>query len=110
MKKAGKRKAVEYLAESGDLPFGKWFFKLHAVAAAKVARAVVRMEEGNFSNTKSIGEGIFENKINYGPGYRIYFANDGDTIIILLAGGTKKSQSSDIRKARDYWMDYKRRR
>jgi putative addiction module killer protein len=62
---------------------------------------------GNFSNVKSVGEGVLEYKIDFGPGYRIYFGRDGDKIVILLTGGTKKRQQRDVDVAQDYWWDYK---
>jgi putative addiction module killer protein len=66
------------------------------------------MEQGNLSNVKSVGEGVLEYRIDFGPGYRIYFGRDGETIVILLIGGTKKRQQHDIDAARAYWQDYKR--
>ncbi len=78
----------------------KWFNRLNAAAAAKVATAVVRMEQGNFSYSEGIGEGVFECRVDFGPGYRIYFGKDGDTLVILLGGGTKKRQQKDIVKAK----------
>jgi putative addiction module killer protein len=63
--------------------------------------------KGNFSNAKGVGEGVLEYKIDFGPGYRVYFGRDGDTIVILLTGGTKKRQQRDIDAARAYWRDYK---
>jgi putative addiction module killer protein len=65
---------------------------INAAAAVKVATALVRMEQGNFSTTKGIGEGILECRIDFGPGYRIYFGRDGDALVILPGGGTKKRQ------------------
>lgn len=67
-----------------------WFADLEATARAKVARAIARMEQGNLSNVKSVGEGVLECRIDFGPGYRVYFGRDGDTLVILLTGGTKK--------------------
>ena len=69
--------------------------------------ANARLEQGNFSNVKPVGEGVLENKIDFGPGYRVYFGRDGDTLIILLCGGTKKRQQRDIERAIAYWRDYK---
>jgi putative addiction module killer protein len=66
------------------------------------------MEQGNFSNVKSVGEGVLDYKIDFGPGYRVYFGRDGDTIVILLTGGTKKRQQRDIAAAHGYWQDYKK--
>ena len=68
------------------------------------------MEYGNFSNVKAVGQGVSEYKLDFGPGYRIYFGKDGDKLVILLAGGTKKRQSRDIGAAQKYWKDYKRRK
>ena len=77
------------------------------MARAKVARALVRMEQGNLSNVKSIGEGVLEYRIDFGPGYRVYFGRDGEVLVILLTGGTKKRQQRDIEAAKEYWRDYK---
>jgi putative addiction module killer protein len=100
----------EYLDRQGRSPFAAWFEDLNAPAAAKVAVAVARMELGNFSNSRSVGEGVFEFRIDFGPGYRIYFGKDGETIVILLAGGTKKRQHRDIETAKQRWQDYKDRK
>ena len=79
-------------------------------AAAKVTTALARLEGGNTSNVKSLGSGVHEYKIDFGPGYRVYFAYDGKTLVILLAGGTKKRQQTDIDAAKDRWQDYKQRK
>jgi putative addiction module killer protein len=99
-----------YVSASGDEPFADWFADLEAVARAKVTRAIARMEQGNFSNVKPVGEGVSEYRIDFGPGYRIYFGRDGDTLVILLTGGTKKRQQRDIDAGRAYWLDYKQRK
>jgi putative addiction module killer protein len=96
-----------YVAAGGQMPFADWFTDLEAVARAKVTRALVRLEQGNFSNVKSVGEGVVELRIEYGPGYRVYFGRDGETSVILLTGGTKKRQQRDIEAAHAYWQDYK---
>ena len=67
------------------------------------------MEQGDFSNVKCVGAGVNEYRIDFGPGYRIYFGKDGDRLVILLAGGTKKRQDADIANAKGHWRDYKRR-
>ena len=85
-------------------------FSLNARAAAKVTAAIVRLENGNTSNVKSLGSGVYEYKINFGPGYRVYFAFDGKKIIILLAGGTKQRQAKDIATAKARWSDHKARK
>lgn len=103
-------KLAEYLTHEGESPFRKWFNALESRAAAKVTTALIRLGMGNISNVKSVGGGVHEYKIDYGPGYRVYFGIDGPGLIILISGGTKKHQSSDIRKAGTIWMDYKRRK
>ncbi len=100
------RQVVEYLRE-GTSPFGTWFAGLDANAAAKVATALYRMEQGNFSNVKSVGKGVSEYKIDFGPGYRIYFGQEGDEVVILLGGGSKKTQAKDIGTAQMLWAEYK---
>lgn len=72
--------------------------------------ALTRMEQGNFAKTKGVGAGVYEYKIDFGPGYRIYFGRDGDKLVILLGGGTKKRQQKDIVAAHMCWADYKRRK
>lgn len=96
-----------YVAADGQQPFASWFAELEAVARAKVTRAIVRLEQGNFSSVKSVDKGVFEYRIDFGPGYRVYFGQDGQTLVILLTGGTKKRQQRDIDDAHIYWNDYK---
>ena len=100
----------EYIDTRGRSPFARWFDGLNAHAAAKVATALARMEQGNLSNARGVGAGVSEYRIDFGPGYRVYFGKDGDTLIILLGGGTKKRQQRDIEAARDLWREYKRRK
>ena len=101
---------AEYLDVSGRSPFRRWFDDLDATAAAKVSTALYRLGQGNFSNVEGVGGGVFEYRIDFGPGYRVYFGKDGPTYVILLGGGTKKRQSRDISSAADAWIDYKRRK
>lgn len=101
---------LEYEDEAGNHPYSKWFASLNVQAALKVRTAVARMESGNFSNTKVVGQGVIEYKLDFGPGYRIYFGRDGEQLVILLGGGTKKRQSRDIEFAQGLWKDYKRRK
>ena len=103
-------KIVEYLDGKGGSPFESWFQRINAQAAAKVTTALVRLEGGNTSNTKSIGGSVYELKIDFGPGYRLYFGYDGPKVVILLAGGTKKRQDKDINTAKKRWADYKTRK
>lgn len=100
----------EFVDDKGIIPFDKWFNALNAQAAAKVAASLARLALGNFSNTKSISGGVYELRIDFGPGYRVYFGKDGEKIIILLGGGTKKKQNVDIKKAHELWEEYKKRK
>ncbi len=100
----------EYLDEMERSPFGLWRAGLDVVARERVTRALTRLETGNTSNVKGVGEGVNELKIDFGPGYRIYFGWDGRTLVILLGGGTKQRQERDIQAARRHWTDYKRRK
>jgi putative addiction module killer protein len=99
-----------YVDESGRRCFAAWFDGLDASAAAGVTIALTRMEQGNLSNAKAVGAGVFEYRIDFGPGYRIYFGKDGERLIILVGGGTKRRQRKDIETAQARWADYKRRK
>lgn len=100
---------VEYINESGSSPYEVWFRTLDSNAAAKIATAVLRMSQGNLSSVKWL-RGIGEYKIDFGPGYRIYLGKDGEQLIILLGGGTKKRQQKDIETAVQLWAKYKQRK
>ena len=99
----------ELQRSDGSSPYAEWFASLDVMAAAKVAVAAARMEQGNLSNVEWF-RGIGEYKIDWGPGYRIYLAKDGLRIVILLGGGSKKRQQKDIEQALELWEDYKRRK
>jgi putative addiction module killer protein len=100
----------QYVSLEGTSPFGEWFDGLDDPAAARVLTTVSRIEQGNFSSVKGVGAGVFESRIDFGPGLRVYFGKDGDTVVILLGGGTKKRQARDIADAHRCWQDYKRRK
>lgn len=103
-------KIVEYLEPSGASPFAAWFGSLDFQAAAKVTVALARIELGNLSSVKTVGAGVLEYRIDWGPGYPIYFGKQGDQMVILLAGGTKRRQQQDIAQAQGRWHDYKQRK
>ena len=100
----------EYEAEDGRSPFGLWFASLNAVAAAKVVVALNKIERGAVSNVKTVGSGVSEYRIDFGPGYRVYFGIDGQSLVILPIGGTKKRQQRDIDTAKALWADYRTRK
>ena len=99
-----------YIDAQGRRPFATWLDGLSGAAHARVQTAIARMEAGNLSNVRSVGSGLLEYRIDFGPGYRIYFGRDGDALIILLGGGTKRRQQRDIEAAGVLWQEYRLRR
>jgi len=102
-------KVEEYIREDASNPYKRWFDSLSAHAAAKVTVAKLRMELGHTSSIKWF-DGMGEYVIDWGPGYRIYLARDGDTLIVLFGGGTKRGQQRDIDRARELFAEYKSRK
>lgn len=95
----------------GRCPYLDWFSALRDTRARQRIQArLARVRLGNLGSTNSVGEGVQELKIDYGPGYRIYFGQEGETLVILLCGGDKSSQSEDIDKAIGYWRNYREER
>ena len=101
---------LEYLDSRGRSPFAGWVEGLNASAAAKVIAALYQLSAGNWSSVKGVGGGVFERKIDFGPGYRVYFGKDGDTLVIVLGGSSKQRQQQAIAAARERWADYRRRK
>jgi putative addiction module killer protein len=100
-----------YLSAMGKIPFKEWVEGLRDVSArANIRVKLDRVRLGNLGNNRAVGEGVRELKVAYGPGYRIYFAQEGTNIILLLLGGDKSSQEKDIETAKEYWNDHKRRK
>lgn len=101
---------LHYLTQSGACPFQEWLGSvIDQATRATVAARINRVRVGAFGDWKSVGDGVFELRVDRGPGYRIYFGRKGRTVVILLTGGEKRSQASDIRKAKEYWRDYEAR-
>lgn len=100
----------EYIDPRGRSPYAKWFERLDPGPAAHVVMVLTRIESGNFSNVKGVGRGVLECRIDLGPGYRVYFGKDGDTLVILLGGGTKRHQQRDVERAQALWQEYKQRK
>ena len=101
---------IIYITEEGKAPFDDWFYKLDTAAALKVRTALARIETGNLGDVKPVEKGVSERRITFGPGYSVYFGQDGDKLVILLCGGTKKRQSKDIEQAKAFWHNYKNRK
>ena len=96
----------EYLTPDGKSPFRQWLNSLTKAVRARIQARVLRFELRNLGDHKNVGEGVWEARVMFGPGYRIYFGKDGDTIIVLLVGGDKASQAKDIARAERLWRDY----
>lgn len=103
----GSFRLLEY-TEGARSPFADWFDGLDPVTAARVDRYLRRLEAGNFGAAKPLREGVFELRLDFGPGYRIYYGREGRTILVLLGGGDKGRQSADIAAALERWKRYKR--
>ena len=101
----------QYATASGRIVFQSWLDSLSdRLAQARIAARLERLTAGNFGDCKPVGGGVSELRIDYGPGYRIYFGKDGERLVILIGGGTKKRQDNDIAAAQACWADYKRRK
>ena len=101
----------EYQGVDGKAPVTQWLSDLRDPAArARIVSRLDRLKAGLLGDWKSIGKGVCELRIDYGPGYRVYYAQDGEALIILLCGGDKRSQAKDIERAHAYWKDYKARK
>jgi putative addiction module killer protein len=99
-----------YETAQGQAPFSSWFDSLRdRAASARIQKRLDRVELGNLGDYRSIGEGVFELRVDYGPGYRIYFAQTDLVVILILCGGDKRSQNQDILQAKQFWIDFQRR-
>lgn len=97
-----------YQTPNGREPFTEWFESIRdKTIINRIERRINRLENGNFGDCKPVGEGVFELRLHFGPGYRIYFGEVANMIIVLLCGGDKSSQQRDIERAKTYWMEYK---
>ncbi len=96
----------EYLTADGKSPFRIWLETLDVSARARIQARVFRFETGNLGDHRSVGEGVLEARLAFGPGYRIYFGLLGNTVVLLLLGGGKGSQAKDIQKARRFWAEF----
>jgi putative addiction module killer protein len=103
------REVQNYLKAEGTSPFEEWLDSLQdSKTVSKIKKRLRRVELGNLGDYRSVGVGVYEIKIDYGPGYRVYFGQIGLTIVLLLCGGDKSTQEQDISQAKKYWRDYER--
>ena len=101
------REVLIYEMADSKCPFDDWLNKLRdVVARAMIRRRINRVRAGNLGKNRSLGDGVWELKVDFGPGYRVYYGEDGPTVVILLCGGDKGSQERDVVKAKEYWRDY----
>lgn len=107
-----KIEIIPYTTSAGKQPFVDWHKKLTVATESIVLTRLTRVRSGNFGDCKQIkgGGGVYELRIDYGAGYRIYFGKSGETVVVLLVGGDKGSQTRDIEKAKRYWLDFKEQR
>ncbi|NCS51054.1 MAG: type II toxin-antitoxin system RelE/ParE family toxin [Microcystis aeruginosa G13-05] len=102
------REIERYVTADGQIPFDNWFDSIRVSKTQTIiSKRLDRVRMGNLGDYRSVGGGVFELRIDYGPGYRIYFGQVGTTIVLLLCGGDKSSQIKDIRQAQKYWRDYR---
>ena len=100
-----------YRTSDGREPFTEWLSKLgDRQARARILVRLERLAVGNFGDAKLLRQGVWELRIDFGPGYRVYFGRDGGALVILLCTGDKRSQDADIKRAIDLWQEYERRR
>ena len=99
-----------YRTVGGHVPFSEWIGSLDSRVAGRVSAYVDRMKSGHWGDSRSVGQGVTELKIDFGPGYRVYYLRDGHTVVVLLCAGHKRSQKADILRAQEYAADYWRRK
>ena len=108
MRDVHPREIQIYRTPNGRQPFTEWLESIRDTNMRDRMQArLEKLEEGNFGDYKSVGEGVFELRFHFGSGYRIYFAQIGNAIVLLLCGGDKSSQTGDIERAKAYWREYK---
>jgi putative addiction module killer protein len=108
MMEPSERELKEYITRTGRNPFGLWLRSImDTTTRARIRTRLSRLRLGNFGDARSVGEGVHELRLDFGPGYRVYYGLLGDTIILLLGGGDKQSQARDIRDAKRHWLDFK---
>lgn len=99
-------RVVHYLTTEGFDPFDRWLRRQNAEVRARVQTRIDRVELGNFGNHHSVGRGVSELRLDFGPGYRVYYGRDGADLVVLLGGGDKRRQQRDIQQAQAHWNEY----
>ncbi|RKU11637.1 addiction module killer protein [Candidatus Poribacteria bacterium] len=108
MRHTEPREIKLYRTPNGRVPFSEWYATIQDRSTRhRIQNRLDRLEDGNFGDCRSLGDGVFELRFHFGPGYRIYFGEVDNTIVLLLCAGDKSSQARDIRRAKDYWLQYK---
>ena len=101
------KEIIPYQTKSGRVPFDKWVYDLRdKKTRRRIFRRIFRLQYGHYGDHRAVGDGVIELRFFFGAGYRVYFGEDGDKLVVLLIGGDKKSQSRDIQQAKAYWKDY----
>ncbi len=103
------KKLIDYETNDGDCPLREWLNELDGVIHARIEARLKRVALGNLGDVKPVGQGVNELRLTFGSGYRVYFGQHGEEIIVLLCGGDKSSQSNDVELAKTYWLDFKGR-
>jgi len=96
----------EYVEDGGRIPFRDWLTELDKATRARVQARILRFETGNLGDHKDVGAGVLEARLDFGPGYRVYFGRKGSELVLLLLGGDKGSQKTDIKRAQEFWSRY----
>ena len=99
-----------YQIPNGPEPFTRWLLSIRDTSIRRRIQArLIAIETGNFGDRKSVGDGVWELRLDFGPGYRIYYGEVDNTVVLLLCGGDKSSQRRDVERAKNYWKEYKER-
>ena len=110
MRDVHPREIQVYRSANGRQPFAEWLESIRDTSTQdRIQARVNRLKFGNFGDFESVGDGVFELRLNFGAGYRVYFGQIGSTVVLLLCGGDKSSQARDVERAKNYWLQYKER-
>lgn len=108
MREVHPRQVEFYCTSNGQEPFSEWLLSIQDQSTQdRILARLERLKSGNLGDCRSVGSGVFELRLDFGPGYRIYFGQVSNTIVLLLCGGDKSSQTRDIERAKTYWLEYK---